>query len=78
MKYVIHEHNGHRMKVMINDQKHSCYTYSMMGNDLKNRRKCLKARKTGLKKIFSSLTLQTDQTYNQQALKFPNDRLSRF
>ena len=45
-----------------------------MGNNLKNRRKCVhhkrqKARKRGLKKVFSSLTLQTYQTYST-SLKF--------
>ena len=45
-----------------------------MGNNLKNRRKCVhhkrqKARKRGLKKVFSSLTLQTFQTYIQEAFK---------
>ena len=34
-----------------------------MGNNLKNR------RKRGLKKVFSSLTLQTYQTYIQEAFK---------
>ena len=44
-----------------------------MGNNLKNRRKCVhhqKARKRGLKKVFSSLTLQTYQTNIQEVFKF--------
>ena len=45
-----------------------------LGNNLKNRRKCvhhlgLKARRKGLKKVSSSLTLQTYQTCIQPALK---------
>ena len=45
-----------------------------MGNNLKNQRKCvhhkrLKARRRGLKKVFSSLTLQTYQTCIQPAFK---------
>ena len=45
-----------------------------LGNNLKNQRECVhylrhKARKRGLKKVFSSLTLQTYQTYIQEAFK---------
>ena len=49
-----------------------CETH--LGNNLKNQRKmsitnAQKARKRGLKKVFNSLTLQTYQTYIQEAFK---------